>query len=201
MLELVETDEGGHYYTFDGERVPGVSEILESADVLIKNCFYEERKEIAAVRGRDVHMATVDFDRGLPTWWADDVDIAPYMRAYAQFVSDLEWQPTAIEKPCFHEVYRYAGTPDRFGSVRLRTGRKPVTLDIKCTSTIGPHVTLQLAGYNLFCDDHPERDQIALQLKPNGRYYIHNDPFPEQSRQVFLAALSLRNWKARYLKP
>jgi hypothetical protein len=198
-LELIETDES-HYYENDGLRVPGVSEILESAAVLLKNSFYEARREEAAIRGRDVHMATSDMDRGRQDWWSEDETIGPYVKAWALFKKDFHFKPTAIEKPMFHELYRYAGTPDRFGYATFRDGHEyAITPDIKCVSKVGPHTALQLAAYNLMADDHEDRIPVAVQLKPNGKYAAfwygkersHNEA-------VFLAALTLYNWKQKH---
>lgn len=199
-LEVIELEDGGHYYMYDNRRVPGISEILEAADVLLKNSFYEERAAAAAVRGRDVHLACADLDRGSVDWWSDDPEIGPYLKAYKQFKEDFSFRPTAIERPVYHEVYRYAGTPDRFGNLELRRETHLATVEIKATSVIGCHVPLQLAAQNLFCDDHEERETIALQLKPNGKYGIQswNPAERRHNEAVFLACLTLTMWKQRH---
>lgn len=199
-LEVIETDNGGHFYQVDGRRMPGVSEILDDSGVILANAFYEERRAAAAVRGRDVHLACADLDLGRPDWWSDDEEIAPYVRAYQLFKNDFSFRPTSIEKPMFHPNYRYCGTPDRFGQVRHRDGIHNVTLDLKCVAVVGPHVPLQLAGYNQFTEDHFERDLIALQLLKNGKYRIHNYPDRDHQTAIFLAMLTVFNWKQRYLK-
>lgn len=199
-LQSVETEEGGHYYTWKGKRVPGVSEILELNDVVLKNAFYEERREAAAARGKDVHLACWDLDRNYPDWWTEDPELAGYVKAYKQFKKDFDFKPTAIEVAMFHPDFHYAGQPDRFGELRIRTGRRNVTLDLKAVATIGPHVPIQLAGYNLFTDDYQERDMIALQLKPTGKYSVHQFDDVLHQTQIFLACLTLARWKDRHHK-
>ncbi len=199
-LEVVETEDGGHFYQFNGKRVPGVSEILELNDVVLKNAFYEERREAAAVRGKEVHLACWDLDRGYADWWSEDEELGGYLAAYVQFKKDFDFEPHAIEIPMFHVDYHYAGQPDRFGSVRMGKGRRNVTLDLKAVATIGPHVPIQLAAYNLFSDDHQERDMLALQLKRTGKYVLHPFPDREHHEQVFLACLTMARWRNHHHK-
>lgn len=197
-LEIHDTEDG-HYYEYDGTRVLGVSEILESADVLIKNSYYEERKEYAALRGRDVHMACADLDRGYPAWWEEDEVIAPYVKAWALFKADFSFKPHTVEIPAYHADYHYAGTPDRSGELLARGSPRLVVPDIKCVATIGKHVDLQLAGYRMLFEDYMDRDAIAVQLKPTGKYKVYVPQNPEQDRHVFLACLTLTRWKARFI--
>jgi hypothetical protein len=198
-LSVIETDTG-HYYEFEGQPVPGVTEVLEAADVILKNAFYEERRQVAAIRGKDVHLACADLDRSMPDWWTGS-ELEPYVAAYARFKKEFHFKPTAIEHPMFHEIFRFAGTPDRFGQIRTDIDEVVnVTLDLKATSTIGAHVDLQLGGYNLFCEDSEFRSMLALQLKPNGKYNIHWVKDPRGSERVFLSMLTVYNWKRRYVK-
>jgi hypothetical protein len=162
---------------------------------VLKNSFYAERMEAASIRGRDVHLACEDLDKGQPDWWSDDPEIGPYVAAYAQFKRDFSFKPLVIEKPCFHEVYRYAGTPDRFGQLQTRNGPKNVTVDLKAVSKVGEHTALQLAAYNLFCDDREDRDCLAVQLKKTGKYAIHECLRREQDEKIFLAFLTVALWK------
>jgi hypothetical protein len=200
MIEVIDDDDGGHYYAVDGHRVPGVSEILSLNDVLLKNSFYEERRERAAIRGTSVHVACADLDRGEPDWWTEDPEIAGYVKAWQKFKKDFHVRITAIEVPMYHEIYRYCGTPDRFGFVTLRDGHEyDATLDIKCVSKIGPHTELQLAGYNLFSDNHEDRIPVAVQLKPDGKYQGHwYGKDRAHNEAVFLACLSLAMWKNKH---
>ena len=191
-LEVIPNENGGHHYTFDGNRVPGVTEVLELNDVLLKNAFYQEHQEYAAIRGRDVHMATADLDRGMKNhWWKGDAELEPYVKAWEAFKKDFGFKPRLIEKPLFHETFRYAGQCDRYGEC---SDVGPVTLEIKGTSVIGPHVPLQLGGYNLLFEDWQDRTMVAVQLKPNGRYTPHWYKSSEGCR-VFLAALTMALWK------
>jgi hypothetical protein len=201
-LELIETDDGGHYYMHDGRRVPGVSEILAAADTQLSNYFYEERKEAAALRGKDVHLACRDLDRNYADWWSEEKEIAGYVKAYEQFKKDFEFKPALIEMPLYHDVWRYAGTPDRTGAMRGKNGPLICTVDLKCVATVGPHVGLQLAGYNLLSSDWEDRWPFALQLKPNGQYKIHTQKPEEikQNVQVFLSCLTLLTWRDRFHK-
>jgi hypothetical protein len=194
-LEKVDTDEG-HYYTWDGNRVPGVSEVLSANDVILKNAFYEERAELAATRGRDVHLACADLDRGRPDWWTDDPELSGYVKAWILFKKDFDVKITEVETPHFHEVFRYAGEPDRYGQVRMGRGDFNVTIDLKATAAIGPHVPIQLGGYNLFTDDYEDRIPVAVQLKPNGKYNAHwYDKERGHFHQVFLSMLTVALWK------
>jgi hypothetical protein len=197
MLEKIDGNNGAHFYLWEGRRVPGVSEVLELNDVILKNSFYEERAELAAIRGRDVHMACADLDRKRPDWWSDDPEISGYVKAWQLFKKDFNFKVHEIETPHFHETFRYAGEPDRYGQVRLPQGDRYVTCDLKATSVIGPHVPIQLGGYNLFCDDYEDREQVAVKLQPNGKYSAHwyTEEERHQNHQVFLSMLTVALWK------
>ncbi len=196
-LEVIEVEDG-HFYEFNGKPVPGVSEIIQKAGVGPSFEGHEDKARAAAQRGTEAHLACWDHDRNYEPWWKGE-ELEPYVDAWALFKSDFKFVASHIERPMFHETLRYAGTPDRLGSVFVQNSRRPVTLDIKCTAAIGPHVGIQVAGYNELSGNPEERDMIAVQLLKTGKYRITTYDDKKYWTAMFLAALTIYRFKERYL--
>lgn len=164
-----------HEYRLDGAVLPGVTSLLDklhsfafvSYDVL----------EAAKERGGFVHLACQYHDEGD----LDESTIRPehqaYVKAWQRFVQDVEPEWSDIERPVVHMAMRYAGTPDRFGTIKLRGRRIRCQVDIKTSSTSHPCWGLQTMAYNHAAGRATDR-RFTVQLKPDGTYRLLEWPDP-----------------------
>lgn len=166
-LEFIEE---GHIYTFDGQEVPSVSEIIRFISKEVYGDIDEETLQYAAERGTAIHKACEVLDEYGIVECTND--ILPYLMAYKAFLEEhtVEWE--LIEQSLYSPDYGYAGTIDRYG---MLDGNK-VVLDIKSCSKIQKVlVKAQLNGYfYLATDNDYEVDSLyCLQLKPSGKYTLY----------------------------
>ena len=118
-----------------------------------------------------------------------------YLEAWKQFVRDTGFTAALIERPVQHPVFKYAGTPDRHGEVRLGRHLGWWVLDIKATRPSPIH-GLQLAGYAACLD--PVDHRAVVELLPTGQYRLHRYVDHAGDRRAFLAALTLHNWRKKH---
>lgn len=200
-LEVIETDDGGHRYEYDGKRVPGLSSILQAAGLADYGMISAEVLEAAAVRGKDVHLACEDLDRGRNVDWArEDPVIAPRLAAWEKFKKEFRFQPARIEEPQYDPIHDYACTPDRHGLCAYKGESHNATVEIKATAKIAPWTGIQLAAQALMEPDHYKRLRVAVRLQPTGKYEVRvYDNFTADA-QLFFAALTIARWRHHHLK-
>jgi len=166
----LELDFEEHIYRFGGKRQPGVSEVLTGLGIVEENYFTEFSRD----RGTAVHTAVEFHLTGGLDWGSLDPRIRGYVEAACAFLKDagIEAGPgTIVERPLFHPVYRYCGTPDL---VCHAFGHRTV-VDWK-TGGLGC-AGMATAAYEMLARVHypmPKptdvRRRIAVQLYPDGRY-------------------------------
>lgn len=162
-------DEVNHIYTYNGKRIPSVSQILLDEGFIDNKFFTEEGRN----RGSDVHTIIKHHCMGAHCMMKPS--LAPYFSAFQNFEKDCDWKPEIIETMMACELY--AGTPDQIGYFE---GDLSV-LDIK-SGSISAATGLQLSGYeklynlNYNVDYNTTRykplKRFALQLKDTGRYVL-----------------------------
>lgn len=159
-----------HKYTVDGAEVPSVSELTR----FITREVYESTPQLAmdraADRGTKIHKATEALDKYGSAEIEDD--IAPYLKAYVQFLKEHSPDWERIEW-AVNNGKLYAGTLDRYGTL---DGKKAI-LDIKTAASIGSLMkVLYTAAQNLYrMAIEPECAVEAiyiLQLKKDGKYRL-----------------------------
>lgn len=168
-------DEERHIYTFNGHPVPSVTELCAP---LTSNKYSVGAAvvEAAARRGTAVHEYTRLYDLDM---LPDEVEleVLPYLRAYADFTRDYMPHWHFIEIPLFSCAY--AGTADRIGLI----DGKPVIVDIKTTASMDRASKLalccQLYGYSQlalknFPDKYSYFKLLGVQLKKDGTYTVHD---------------------------
>lgn len=190
----------GHGYKLDGRKVPGVTSVCgvldkpalvdwaarESANYAVEN--WDElaeqplmtrakkiqearfaKNKAAVTRGHRIHWFGEQLAHGVSVIVPDE--LRGPVDAYARFLDRWEVETFALESPCAHTAYQYAGTLD--GIVHIpRLGR--VLLDIKSGSGVWPEVSLQLAGYR-YCD----LVQVAAPADPGKKPIYVEQPMPE----------------------
>lgn len=187
-----------HRYTFHGAPVPGVTELLRryylSADWLqVPAQTLLLKREL----GTAVHRATHYEDEGTLDVNTVDPALEPYLAAWRAFKADSGFEALLLETPLVHPLYRYAGTPDRFGWIRWgRQVERLAIVDLKTGDPEDAGAAYQTAAYanalrsvlagDLLTaarpfasalglhSDHLEEpwERISVQLKPDGRYKL-----------------------------
>lgn len=200
---MLEFDEATHTYTLDGARVPSVTQVLDRlgtyagipADVLAR------KAEI----GDAVHYATELHDRDELDAATVPDEIAGYLIAWLKFRDQTGFEPEFIEQRVFSSTFRYAGTCDRIGTFSALRGVKPAEyalIDLKCTYRILPAVGAQLAAYRHAWNESANRAlqvrrRFAVLLKSDGTYRLE-ECADQSDWSVFVAALTLHNWRERH---
>lgn len=205
-------DEDEHVYTIKktGEEVPSCSRILDiggfdsyanvRADIL-------ERKSAI---GREVHRATVLYDRGVLDWSSVDRRVVGYVRSYVRFGQATGFRPTAMEVRSVVDVdgRKYGLTIDRMGLTksRIRRGGFDTVVELKTTVSPARRHHLQTAGYAI---GYPKRGfatplarfysrrRIIVYLKPKGDPDIVEANCREDYF-VFMSLLTISEYKLRH---
>ena len=170
----VEFDETKHEYTVDGVKVPSVTEICSYITGEHYGAINPAVLEYASRRGTAIHEATevIDYD-GEPEL---DAEIAPYVQAYVDFLSDYRPEWEMIEQVVYNPIYGYCGTIDRYGKV----GKEWWVLDIKSTASPNREqymsVCCQTSAYLMAIAPYTEQGMIAqrkaLYLRKDGTYRL-----------------------------
>lgn len=192
MLEL---DREAHRYRWNGAAVPGVTEVIAAA---LGNPFADVRPAVLERKrqiGEAAHLACDMDDRGV----LDDSTVArpvqPYLEAWRAFRRELRFELLISERPLYHLVHGYAGTPDRV----IQIGDERAVVDIK-TGLPGPQAALQTAAYADLIASHLGRERplrrFALRALPSGRYKFDEHTHPGDWRD-FLACLAVYRLKER----
>lgn len=166
MAKLIFFDDK-HEYQVGGEILPSVSEILRFITREMYDSINQYTLDNAADRGKRVHAATENLDRYGEV--KIDADIQPYVEAYIKFLKEYSPQWTRIEYACYHPDMMYAGTLDRYGTIR---GEQYI-VDIKTTSTLHTNrETAQLNGYQKLAEANGLKvdKRAILQLKKDGTF-------------------------------
>ncbi len=188
-------DELSHTYTFDGEPVLSVTQALNLAG------FGDWLREIpedvlheASERGRAVHKAIeLSIERRLDGKTVSN-EIAGYLWAFWAFCKESKFRPdpNKLERLFFHKHFRYAGTLDIEGKI----GNETVLIDWK-SGGVQSSAALQLAAYQNHAAMPLKRRRLAIQLRRDGTYRVHEFPRGKAMDDfaVFLAALKVANFR------
>ena len=181
---------GGHSYSLDGQRVPGVTTILgtlnkdalvgwaakQSAAYAVENWDRLSRLDVLT-RATEIERARFATNRKATTKGTRihalgeelahgravdvPVEIQPQVEAYAKFLDMWDLEAIATETPVCHSGYQYAGTFDLIArSDKLGT----VLCDIKTGKGVYSETALQLAAYR-YADLRLEQ---AVEVGPRG---------------------------------
>lgn len=113
-----------HIYRLDGVVLPSVTQILEDVG-FINSDFYTEE---ARVRGQRVHLLCQFFDEGdYSVGEARQFNLDGYVESWRKLKERMAFKILEIEKPGYHPILKYAGTPDRVAIL----GNRGCVLDFK----------------------------------------------------------------------
>jgi hypothetical protein len=183
-------DEETHTYYLRKVKLPGITSILESVNI-IKADEYRWAKQEHLDRGTAVHRCTHYHDEGTLDWNTVKDEWIGYINAWIQFKKDWKFRPEMIEVPLYDPVYGFAGTMDREGPI-LENDRAIV--EIK-TGPIPHWAKEQTAGQEVLLnawDRVPvKRRRFAVKLNSDGTYLPPAEYRNPRDRQVFLAAVTV----------
>lgn len=174
-MQEIEFDESKHQYSFNGEVIPSVTEILSPITASGYSKINPAVLEHAAMKGTLVHewCEMYDYDS------ADEVvpsELAPYCAAYANFIRDYRPEWEMIEEIVGWYTkgvgYNYAGRLDRMGVI---DGERSI-VDIKTIASPSTrnHISAccQTAAYAYAVDSIGDWKRYVLYLKPDATYRL-----------------------------
>lgn len=191
---MLRFDEEQHRYFLGQRELPSVTHVIDH--VLQDLARIPPDMLLAArERGTAVHKACELADLGTLDWSTLDVALFPYVEAWERFKVETRFVPIRIEERIYSEVYGYAGTLDRIGSMDY----KETLIDIK-SGEVYPSAGVQLAAYNKAAFERGIISNLlpryAVQLRDDGTYRLH--PFTDAADfNVFSAALQIYHYKQR----
>lgn len=178
-----------HTYTWEGEKVPSVNEILRAEGAIPP--FFSPTADYKCQLGIYLHDA-------IRMHFASKLDeaslqgaVLEYFNGFRLFQSHFDLKPFAVEKSLYSEKWGFAGTPDCWTN--------NVLYDWKCSSSVYPYYALTLSAYSILIEEfqgYRVKDLLVVQLVPNN-YKIINI---QEDRQSFLAFLKTYQWKEKNLK-
>lgn len=196
MIDGLFFDEATHTYYYNGNKVPGVTSILEDVGLSDFSMVPPDILAQAQALGTEVHHITELSDKGEDIGiQASEAGMAMLLQ-YDQFIYDFQVTFIEVEKKIFCEKYLYAGTLDRI-AVFNKLSDKPVLFDIKTGQPSISH-QIQTAAYEYAYkeDKRSKMDRYTLYLSTEG--YKLSEPYRNrQDFDVFLSALSVYNYKRR----
>ena len=189
MTRSIEFDPSAHVYTVDGERLPGVTQIMRPITDIAYGGVDQETMDRAAKRGTAVHNAIELYNH----FGADDCpsEYAGYMTAYKKWMQESGADVTASELRVCHGILRYCGTID----IICRIRGVSYLIDVKTTKELKDKlVNVQLEAYARALEIMGTRvDRVAaLHLKENGTYgFSERKAFDNKYWDVFCALLNI----------
>jgi len=183
-------DDESHTYTIDGRPVPSITQALVEAGIVETKFYNEEGRD----RGSFIHKASQYLDQKDLDLDSIPEDHKGFLDGYQEFKDCTGFEPYlhGIEKPLFHPVHYFGGTPDRWGKLN----GSDVVLELK-TGSISPWTAIQTAAQEIlinFIEPALDLRRHALRLSKDGKWklFTYNDP---RDHAVFLAALQVSHWK------
>jgi hypothetical protein len=191
---LLTFEPNGHRYFLGSAEVPSVTAVLKP--------LYSFDGIPAATLDRKRQIGSA-LDEIIILDLADDLDestvdpaLTGYLEAFRRFRADKKFAAVAVQKPVASAKYRYAGTPDAWGSL----DGEDAICDWKATYDLHPAVALQTAAYhNAACEMdllQYRAKRYGVRFMPDGKYELvqYKD---KGDFNLFLSLLSILNWKTR----
>ena len=186
-----------HTYTLDGQPIPSVTKILQEGGLVDFSKVNPDVLDRACKFGDATHLACQFYDAGILNEVTLDENLRPRLTAWKKFLKDTGFVVEAIEEKVVSVKYRFAGRLDRRGLLSKRT-----VVDLKTGADFGLATGPQLAAYQGAYNEGKSRkdqikDRLCVLLNGDGTYKL--EPYEDEGDfSVFLACLTLRNWRIRY---
>lgn len=176
-----------HTYTLDGQRLVGVTSVLQDAGLIDTTYFTDEARE----RGTRVHIAVEAYLK-----YDDDAvteEIQPYLDAFKKAQRELQFEVLESEIRLHSAAWRYAGTAD---CIAMMDGVL-FLLDWK-SGAAQKSTAIQTVAY---AEAYWEEKKIPIirrggvHLQNDGLYKFKEYTDHQGDLNVFHSALTVANWK------
>lgn len=185
-------DEPSHTYTFGGQPVPSVTQLLSPLSNL--QMVDPDVLRAAADFGTAVHKCCELDDLGDLDEEALDPALGPYLSAWRRFSKDHAVKWALIEGRVHNQAMGYAGTVDRYGTVK----GDDAVVDLKSSAVLYPTVGPQLAAYTKAIPGTTLlTKRVGVLLKPDGNYQAKAYTSP-MDWAVFASLVTLRTFCATH---
>ena len=195
-MTMLTFDPVAHRYAWKGRTVPGVTDIISSA---LGNPFADVPPAVLEHKraiGVAAHLACHLDDEGKLDESTVHPEVAPRLAAWREFRRAFRFEVYASERPLYHSLHGYAGTPDR--GVFVIDGAWRAVIDLK-TGLPGPAAALQTAAYAHLLEatfGTPVDRRFALQARDDGTFRLVEYESPADWRD-FLSCLNVHRLKER----
>jgi len=189
---VINFDPDTHTYSVDGTPYSSVTQVIGEAGLYGDSARWFD--DYSANRGRIVHKLIELYYKGTLDETSIDPALKGYFDAYLKFADETEFFPGYVEEVFYHVETKIAGKPDLIGNINSNSA----ILDIK-TGSPNPATAIQLAGYEYIYKSDKPCQRFAVHLKEDGKYSLiqYRD---RRDRDVFIAAVTLHNWRKANLK-
>jgi len=184
-------NEADHSYLLNGTRFPSVTKIIVDAGLYGDGSAYFT--DYSRDRGSFVHLAIKYYLEGTLDDSTIDPVILPYLNAWKKFETNTGFVSEITEQPMASESFMFAGIPDHIGKLNGLMA----CIDVKTGVTVFPAEQIQLAAYEILYGKPLKRFSLHLNGEEKYKLIEHKD---RQDRGIFLACLSLYQWKINHLK-
>jgi len=201
---VLEFEEEGHVYRWEGEIVPSVTQVLD-AHLSSYEGVPRHILEAAGEKGTIVHRMCELHDNGNLGEYPDEYD--GYLQAWIQFCEVYEVEVEISEHRLFHRKLMYAGTPDRILTCKPPKKRKRIRalVDIKSwtkhIATVGPQTGAYEKMWDQFIESDPDMkidERWAVRLGVDGKFYV--TPLRDRNDfAIFSNCLTLWKWSQKNL--
>ena len=196
-------DEAHHHYWLDGERLPGVTEVL--SDLSMTKRLDPGWLAAARERGKLVHKAIELYNQDDLAEDSVDKSIVGYLTAWKRFCHDYKFKPLMTERIVYSERWRFAGTLDVIGSWQVNKHPRLVLADAKSGLEDPAHGPQTAAYVHAAVEmeileaasrkDLPQR--CAVRVQADGYYKLDRFSHPSDW-SVFFAALECWKFKQKH---
>lgn len=194
-MKITFNPETHQYFDREGKELPSVTFLLQNFGLINLDGINPFVLNRGGAFGKEVHRATALHDLnnlGDLKWQHPDFKpIIPYLNGWKKYENDYgikKWD--LIEKPLGSEIWRFAGTPDRY----LKSGG--ILIDEK-TGVDQPATDIQLAGYEILILENIKgarvRERLTIKLFPDNYKIIQHKEKIDGS--LIKSAAQLYNWK------
>jgi len=184
-----------HEYSWYGEHVPGVNELLRELGMIDTTFFTEE----GAARGKRRHSLLEAYDENRIDWAKIEPEDGYVLVGWREFLEDSGFLVKSNELPVIHSGLWYAGTIDKVGTLDGQTH----LLDIKSGSSVDRWAYLQTACYALayadtFSVDVPRMSVVHIR-QAKKKQYSHK-PVPTHYLDLAVSLVTtyhmkMKNWE------